>query len=388
MELAKKTRSWGVMCSLRVGDSTSSYVGPMKITIHCFRQIMTATILVLLSYSLGDAGLFSDDIEVQFNVKMPSEKNLSTIKRIAVVNIENDQNNRITNTLGTYLQGTGAFEILERAQLQKLMQEHNLSVSGTVLESSATQIGQILGVEALIYGSVNTFKVYDETTEKKITIKTGTVTKYDKKGKAYDEDVYGDVMAPAVVRHGDIDLILKVSKVETGIIRAQKNFTAVFEETQINHIQAKQIELPSNGEVEKALINSALTKFVHYTTPYTVPISVKWDDEWEDKEAEQLIKASMFDEAQAAMEANLQKALENAAKREKLKGGDKGLAAIYYNLGLLAERKSEVDKAQEYYKKAQLSCFKKPQKHIAAASERIKSLSAAWQAYNNELAGN
>ena len=132
---------------------------------HKNRLVASIAVFMLLgALSTGHAGLFGSDIMVKFERKVPSEKNLSNIKRIAVVHIENDHINRIANTLGAYLQDTGAFEILERAQLQRLMAEHNLSVSGTINEASAAEIGEVLGVEALIYGSVNSFRVYDEKT--------------------------------------------------------------------------------------------------------------------------------------------------------------------------------------------------------------------------------
>jgi curli biogenesis system outer membrane secretion channel CsgG len=53
---------------------------------------------------------------------------------------------------------TGRFEVVERALLQKILEEQKLSMTGVIDKSSASQIGKVLGVKAIITGSVLKFK--------------------------------------------------------------------------------------------------------------------------------------------------------------------------------------------------------------------------------------
>lgn len=353
-------------------------------------QIFVVSLLSIIAYSSwSHAGIFGGDIKIKFNRKVPSEVNLSDIKRIAVVHIENDHSNRIANTVGAYLQDTGEFEIFERAQLQRIMAEHNLTVTGTINESSAAEIGEMLGVEALIYGSVNSFKVYDENTEKKIRIKTGEEEYTTKKGKVKKRNLYGDIMAPTVIRHGELDLTLKVVAVETAVIRTQRNKRTASENVKINHVQADQKELPSEGDVEALLIQQALTDFIQYVTPYMVADKLKWDDDCKDKDVEELVKAEMFEEAREYLETStLEEALANKKERKKKKKKDRELAAIYYNTGLLYEIESDLEKADELYKQALMTSIKKAKKEIKEARKRVKKQMTLWQTYHDQLASN
>lgn len=376
-----------------------------------FQRLALIPLLALIAWpNASNAGLFSSDIKVNFKRKTPSEINLSNIKRIAIVRIENDKNNRIANTLGSSLQNTGAFEILERSQLERLLQEHNLSLSGTIDESSAGQIGAVLGVEALIYGAVNVFRIYDENTQETIHIKTGEVTKTDKKGKTYKEAVYGDIMANATVRYGELDLTLKVVQVETGIILAQRTKRVSTENKKVHHVQAnQQLDLPSEGDIEDILISKAVgdnpsrvelispavgdnppqfapSSFVFYITPYAAPATLEWDKDCKDKEAEQLLGASMFAEALEHLEKiTLPNAMSNEKERKKKERNDKELAAIYYNIGLLSEMVIGLEKAEEAYKKALMASLKNPDEKARNARFAVQKQIAAWQAYNMQL---
>ena len=48
----------------------------------------------------------------------------------------------------------GRFEVVERRQLQRVLQEHRLSASGLLDASTIASLGKILGIEALITGSI------------------------------------------------------------------------------------------------------------------------------------------------------------------------------------------------------------------------------------------
>lgn len=60
----------------------------------------------------------------------------------------------------TRLVQTGQFEVIERDRLEQIMQEQGFGATGLVDPSSAAQIGKLLGVQAMILGSVTKFDIH------------------------------------------------------------------------------------------------------------------------------------------------------------------------------------------------------------------------------------
>lgn len=60
----------------------------------------------------------------------------------------------ISEELTTRLYRTGKFEVIERQLLDKIVQEQKISLSGMVDESSAVELGRILGVDAIATGTI------------------------------------------------------------------------------------------------------------------------------------------------------------------------------------------------------------------------------------------
>ncbi|MDK2931590.1 MAG: hypothetical protein PWR07_1721 [Bacillota bacterium] len=63
----------------------------------------------------------------------------------------------------TRLVQTGQFEVIERERLEQIMQEQGFGATGLVDPSSAAQIGKLLGVQAMIMGSVTKFDIQTNT---------------------------------------------------------------------------------------------------------------------------------------------------------------------------------------------------------------------------------
>lgn len=63
----------------------------------------------------------------------------------------------MADMLVTALVKTGKYQVIERQQIAKLMQEQKLGMSGVVTQQSAAQVGKMLGVELAIFGDVTEF---------------------------------------------------------------------------------------------------------------------------------------------------------------------------------------------------------------------------------------
>jgi curli biogenesis system outer membrane secretion channel CsgG len=90
-------------------------------------------------------------------------------KRIAVVDLEDKSAGQhsgwhnvgsgMADMITTALTKSGKYMVLERAKLKKIFDEQSLGASGAVTEKSAAKIGQLIGVQYLVTGSVTEFGV-------------------------------------------------------------------------------------------------------------------------------------------------------------------------------------------------------------------------------------
>lgn len=93
-----------------------------------------------------------------------AEKTGGLKKRIAVVDFEDKTGHGawhigsgMADMLTTALVKSGNFMVIERQQLEQVMKEQQLGLTGAVTPQSAAQIGKLLGVELIVLGSVNEF---------------------------------------------------------------------------------------------------------------------------------------------------------------------------------------------------------------------------------------
>ncbi len=78
----------------------------------------------------------------------------------------------VTEMLVTALIQDGRFTVMERVQLEKLLQEQSLSQSGVIDTETAIQVGKVAGLEAVILGSVSRLKTAIEADARLIDIET------------------------------------------------------------------------------------------------------------------------------------------------------------------------------------------------------------------------
>lgn len=90
----------------------------------------------------------------------------SDLPYIAVFSFEYDNADEKSNNLGnsisemmvTAMIQTNRFKVIERTQLDKIMEEQALGQSGALDEQTALDVGNILGVNAIVVGSVSSIK--------------------------------------------------------------------------------------------------------------------------------------------------------------------------------------------------------------------------------------
>ncbi len=98
----------------------------------------------------------------------PAAAQPTTKPRIAVMNFENNSTWRFwgenlgaaaADELTTQLFQTDRFSIVERAQLDAMLDEQDLGASGRVSTSTAAEIGKLLGAQLILTGSITQFSI-------------------------------------------------------------------------------------------------------------------------------------------------------------------------------------------------------------------------------------
>lgn len=168
------------------------------------RKKLITLILILLIFNTYSTKTFAQLFGSTFKsyIVMAPEKPLKNVKKIAVLNFEN-KNRRselgsrladyiITELLNEhrgaankdkiYIKGfrTNIFEVIERNQLDKILKEQNIQISGFIDDEKAVEIGKILGIDVIILGKLSYNHKNERSTSSSTNKKTGKTTKYYK----------------------------------------------------------------------------------------------------------------------------------------------------------------------------------------------------------------
>ncbi len=86
----------------------------------------------------------------------------------------------VAEWLITSLVKTGRFDIVERAQLQKILKEQQLGMTGMISQETAARVGELLGVKVIITGSVIQIGNTVEVNARLINVEDGSILKAEK----------------------------------------------------------------------------------------------------------------------------------------------------------------------------------------------------------------
>lgn len=89
----------------------------------------------------------------------------------------------LSSMLSNELSSTGSFRVVERAKLEKVLEEQNLAASGRVRSGTGADIGKLTGAEYLIMGTVSAYEENTASTGGGISFKG--ISLGGKKSEAY-----------------------------------------------------------------------------------------------------------------------------------------------------------------------------------------------------------
>ncbi len=96
-------------------------------------------------------------------------------RRVAIINFENKTKygarlgNSATDIMITEMAKSNKFIIIERSKMHNLLEEQKLGMSGVIDANTAAKAGKILGLNAIITGSVSQFGIKTEGSDYLIT---------------------------------------------------------------------------------------------------------------------------------------------------------------------------------------------------------------------------
>jgi hypothetical protein len=341
-------------------------------------KVQFFTILAVLTATTAHAAW--KDIPV--TVLVPPKYDLTAIKRIAVVPFRSTTGRygeAVTSALSAQLMAGKTFDLLDRSEMSRVLDEAKLGEMGVTDAQGATQMGKMLNVEALVFGKIDdASRVFDEemTTE---------VTKY----RASDGAQYNET-CPVLVRHANLGITFQVVKVETGQILALEHWTRQIDQKRVtdpnprnplckpgtNPILCALITNPFKGpdltpveELQQVLSTEAATTFANMLVLHKENIIIKWDTVVgaDGDAALNLLRAEEGKDAQQLMESKV------PAFEEKYAKNPHNLSAMYYDVGVLREVAGELDLAKDWYKKAVLANIKGCDPRIMEAKTRINA---------------
>lgn len=291
--------------------------------------------------------------KVPIKVLKPAEVDMIGIKKVAVAEFRGERHSGslAANILTSNLMATDHYDILEREKLEKVVDEHKLSMSGLVNEDDAKELGRFLGVDGLIFGEVSTYRVEpDERGIEKVTKKVWTGEyERDKNGKIVMQKTlfgkkvkkkkYKEVLVdePYRIRRGSVTVNLRIVNVETGALVYSRAISRSYNSGKV--LDSSSRTLPAKENILNNLMKQVLDNFVkqiapHYVTQYKAIEGGKGEID----RGKKFAKNGLWPEAQQVWE--------RAAK------SNPNNPTAWYNLGLAHEVQGKLEVAEKYYQKA------------------------------------
>lgn len=233
---------------------------------------------------------------------------------------------------------TKCFSIVERSRLESVLAEQSMSAEGLVSDAQAAEIGQLLGVDVMIYGDVS--QSADDT-------------------RGYEKRRYNnqDYTVTCVTRKVTISANMRLVDTRSGEILGTRRSSRTSSD---KVCEGDNKELKSYGQLAGYCANGLAWEFTNMFNPWYALGEFELDK----------IKNKEFkDEAEVAAKAAEELEIDKAyAIYKKLYDSDPYNPKFLYNMGVLYEVAGSFDKAKEMYEGAAML---KDEKHYKEAVERI-----------------
>ncbi|MBW1743750.1 MAG: tetratricopeptide repeat protein, partial [Deltaproteobacteria bacterium] len=289
--------------------------------------------------------------QVELEVRRPAEVDMSDYRKIAIADFRGPKRSgsQAASLLTSELYKTGYFDIFERQQMGKVLDEQDFAASGLVDDATAAQIGRILGVQALIFGEVTTYSAEDKQGKEKVKKQVWTGEyQTDKQGNIVEEEgLFGTkhkqkkyqeqfVSEPYVVRSATVAIHFRVVDVNSGHLVAIKSESSSYNQKATGTVHIGK--LPDRQYILENLTRKVVETFIPHIAPYYTQATKGFEKgTGASKQAIKMAQSDLWDEAVEVFE---KEARTNPTPSN------------YYNLGICYEALGMYDEAEKQYKNA------------------------------------
>lgn len=284
------------------------------------------------------------------------------LRRIAVLPFAGRGGNQVSTEAEALLvnirvSGKPYFEVIERASLENIMREQNLHLTGAVEEETAVTVGKLVGAEGIILGTVTTNVAED----KHFSQKRSKCEARDEKKKCIKRREY---KVRCTTRDAYFSFTPKVINVATGRIVASESLSG-----HIRDSVCQDSGRPLRGRAQMLgdAKKRAIKKFRELIAPYSVIVEIALLEK-DDTKPPPKAKEKVASGIKWAKQGRLERACEFWQEAYKLHPHG---YVIHYLLGVCAETQGKLQKALEYYEKADRMTGS-PVKEINTALGRVR----------------
>jgi hypothetical protein len=240
------------------------------------------------------------------------------------------------------------FQVAEREKLLALEKEQALGMTGVVDATMAAKAGKLLGVDALVVGTVLAYNVKDEPYIKTV-MQTITETDCDKQGKCSHHSRQVPVEEHHHIRNGVVTVAYRLIRAETGEMLAGRQETATYQydtghPPSAGFLKDRIPELEHEAVLTK-LAQEVVEKLVADLQPHPVTVEREFETGgWLFADSDithgiELVKANRVADAAQWWEGVVQRDPQNSA--------------AHYNLGLAYELLGQFEQAEQHFRAAE-----------------------------------
>jgi tetratricopeptide (TPR) repeat protein len=256
------------------------------------------------------------------------------------------------------------FTLVDRASLDKTINEMKLSQSGLVDQKTSVKLGKLIGAQGIYTGVVTQNNCEDSNYAERRSACTQYETKKDKDGNSYRGACisWRQYSVNCMKRVANFAVTPKLVDVSLGQVLYSRDLSAAFESAGCEDTRPIQSE---NTMLEKAK-ESVKEDFRRDVAPYYVTMEIKLldsKDGIESSEAKDKLKRGL----EYADKGRMDSACELWGEARNLAGNSH---ALLYNLGVCAESRGDLDAALSLYKQADKK-LGKPDDDIILALNRV-----------------
>lgn len=268
-------------------------------------------------------------------------------------------------------QGVNYYNVVDRANLETIIKEQKLQLSGLTDSSQATKVGKLSGAQALVVGNVSSAGVEDSH------YREGRV-KYvncDSKGKNCTKYEY---TVSCTARTINLGAQVKLTDIERGNFITANNYN---QKKTWKTCEDNSSSLPSKSHGLEVLADEIAAAFVFRLVPHYITFKVELY-----KKAEVKLEKLQEDQFKAGIEFIKAGRMDRAEDLfvQLMDATQARSFAVVYNYGVIKESEGKFEEAKRLYEVADKLTLS-PEKNINAALVRINKIISDHKLANEQI---